>query len=288
MERHTMPERPAASFDIQIYLASAAALASFALVLLGIAGFTGRWWTLFSASGMLSGLFLFRQLRERQKQSKARRHVIQTYLDRLLLAETPEERQPILEEMVAQQYLRGVFLGSSDLECLDLSFADFSRADLSGATLSSANLVGANFTNATLSYATLSYASLHGAILTGAHLRGADLHGADLRQTDLSHAKMRGANLVNTSLNDAVLRNSQLHGANLQNADLLNADLSGAVLDRAIMPDGAQWDPCTDTDRFTNPTHSTYWQPTSLYPRRTRPANNLPPRNYDNNNGQTT
>jgi hypothetical protein len=282
-----MPERPAASFDIQIYLASAA-LSSLALVLLSIAGSTGTWWILALATDLLSGLFLFRQLRQRYRQSKARQRVIQTYLDRLLLAETPEERQPVLEELVARQFLKGVFLGSSDLECLDLSFADFSRADLSGATLSSANLVGANFTNATLSYATLSYASLHGAILTGAHMRGADLHGADLRQADLSHAMMRGANLVNTSLNDAVLRNSQLHGANLQNADLLNADLSDAVLERAIMPDGAQWDPCTDTDRFTNPAHSAFWQPISLYPKRTRPANNIPPRNYDSSNGQMT
>jgi hypothetical protein len=281
-----MPEKFAVSFDIRIVLASAIALSSFALVLLNIAGSTGISWTLASASGMLSGLFLFRQLKERRKQSKARQRVIQAYLDQLLLAKTPEERQPILEEMAARQFLRGIFLASSDLECLDLSFADFSRADLSGATLSSANLVGANFTDATLSYATLSYASLHGAILTGAHLRGVDLHGADLRQADLSNAMIRGANLMNTSLNDAVLRNSQLHGADLQNADLLNADLSGAILDRAIMPDGVQWDPCTDTDRFTNPAHSDFWQPTSLYPQRISPANNYPPRNYDN--GQMT
>jgi hypothetical protein len=280
-----MPEKFAAPFDIQIvlvYLAAAVALSSFALVLLSLAGSTGISWTLASASGMLSGLFLFRQLKEKRKQSKARQRVIQGYLDRLLLAKTPEERQPILEEMAARQFLKGIFLPSSDLECLDLSFADFSRADLSGATLSSANLVGANFTGTTLSYATLSYASLHGAILTGAHLRGVDLHGADLRQADLSHTMMRGANLMNTSLNDAVLRDSQLHGANFQNADLLNADLSGAILDRAIMPDGAQWDSCTDTDRFTNPAHAGFWQPTSLYPQRISPANNYPPRNYDN------
>jgi hypothetical protein len=281
-----MPEKFAASFDIQIYLTSAIALSSFALVLLAIAGSTGISWALASASGMLSGLFLIRQLKERRKQSKARQRVIQAYLDQLLLAKTPEERQPILEEMAARQFLRGIFMPSSDLECLDLSFADFSRADLSGATLSSANLVGANFTDATLSYATLSYTSLHGAILTGAHLRGVDLHGADLRQADLSNAMMRGANLMDTSLNDAVLRNSQLHGAKLQNADLLNADLSGAILERAIMPDGAQWDPCTDTDRFTNPAHSGFWQPTSLYPQRINPENNYPPRNHDN--GQLT
>jgi hypothetical protein len=280
-----MPEKFAAPFDIQIvlvYLAATVALSSFALVLLSLAGSAGISWALASASGMLSGLFLFRQLKEKRKQSQARQRVIQTYLDQLLLAKTPEERQPILEEMAARQYLKGIFLPSSDLECLDLSFADFSRADLSGATLSSANLVGANFTGATLSYATLSYASLHGAILTGAHLRGVDLHGADLRQTDLSHTMMRGANLMNASLNDAVLRNSQLHGANFQNADLLNADLSSAILERATMPDGVQWDSCTDTDRFTNPAHAGFWQPASLYPQRISPANNYPPRNYDN------
>jgi hypothetical protein len=281
-----MPESSATSFDIQIYLAGAIALLSFAVVLLGAVGSTGILWTLASLSGTFSGLFLFRELREKRKQSKARQRIVQAYLDRLLLARTPEERQPILEEMAAQQFLKGAYLYSSDLEFLDLSFADFSRADLSGATLSSANLVGANFTDATLSYATLSYTSLHGAIFTSAHLRGADLHGADLRQTDLSNAMMRGANLVNATLNNAVLHNSQLHGANLQNADLLHADLSGAILDHAIMPDGAEWDPCTDIGRFTNPAHSGFWQPSGLYARSMGAVNNFPPpHNHENDNG---
>ena len=283
-----MPERAAISFDIQMYLTSAIALLSlgFAFVVFGAVGSSGVWWPLASASGVLSGLFLFRHLTEKRKLSKARQRDIQTYLDRLLLTENPEKRQSILEEMAGQEYLKGIFLGSTDLESLDLSFADFSRTDLSGATLSTANLVGANFASATLSYASLSYCSLHGAILTGAYLRGADLHGADLRQTDMSGAMMRGANLMNASLNNAVLCNAQLHGANFQNADLVNADLSGAVLERAIMPDGSQWDSCTDMDRFTNPAHAGFWQPSSMLSHRMGSVDNFPPPNYDNGNGQ--
>ena len=277
-----MPERSATS-NVQTHLTSAAALSSFGFALLCVVGALGVWGTFDSISGALSRIILFRRLKERRKQSKARQHAIQTYLDRLLMVETPEERQPILEEMSARQFLKGIFLGSSDLEALDLSFADFSRANLSGATLCGANLVGANFTGATLSYANLSYTSLHGAILRGAHLRGVNLRGADLRQADLSKTMMRGANLVNTSMNSAVLHNAQLHGTNLQGADLCHANLSGAVLVRAIMPDGSPWDPCTDNDRFTDPAHSDFWQANSLYPQKISSKTNFPPPPYYDN-----
>ena len=91
---------------------------------------------------------------------------------------------------------------------------------------------------------------------------------------------------------DALLgRQRWLAGDVLTEADLRQAYCEGAnlfraILERAIMPDGAQWDPCTDTDRFTNPAHSGFWQPTSLYPQRINPENNYPPRNHDN--GQLT
>lgn len=271
-----MPESSAPS-NLQAYLTSAAALSCFGFALLCGVEFLRVRGTFDSTLGALSGSFLFRRLKERRTQSKARQHAIQTYLDRLLMAKTPEERQPILEEMSARQFLKGIFLGSSDLEALDLSFADFSRADLSGATLCGANLVGANFTGATLSYTDLSYTSLHGAILRGAHLRGVNLRGADLSQADLSKTMMRGANLVNASMNNAVLHNAQLHGTDLQNADLRHADLSGAVLVRAIMPDGSLWDACTDNDRFTDPAHSDFWQTNSLYLQKTSSKTNFPP-----------
>ena len=177
-----------------------------------------------------------------------------------VLAKTPEERQPILEEMSSRQLLNGIRLSSSDLEDLDLSHADFSKADLSGATLSGANLSGANLAGATLSYATLSYTTLRGANLSGANLRGVNLRGADLRQADLSGAFMRGANLAQTALNGANLQNAQLHSANLQDADLREADLTGAVFTRATLPNSSQWEAQTDISRFTDPGHSDFWQ----------------------------
>ena len=217
-----------------------------------------------SASGVLSAFFLARQLKVRQQQNSARQHLIQYYLDHLLQAQTPDERQPILEEMSAQQLLKGIRLSSSDLEDLDLSFADFSKANLSGATLSGANLTGANLTGAKLSYATLSYTTLHGATMKGTNLRGVNLRGADLRQADLSDAFMRGADLAHAALNNAVLQNTQLHGTNLQGADLCEAKLNNTVFTRATLPNGVNWDNCTDITRFINPTHADFWQTNKL------------------------
>lgn len=255
----SMPEKPTVP-GIPILLTLAGVITSAGAALIVVTEFTGEWWMLPTALGALSAFLFVRQLKDRQGRIRARQELVQGYLDRLLVAKTPEERQPILEEMSSRQLLNGIRLSSSDLEDLDLSHADFSKADLSGATLSGANLSGANLAGATLSYTTLSYTTLRGANLSGANLRGVNLRGADLRQADLSGAFMRGANLAQTALNGANLQNAQLHSANLQDADLREADLTGAVFTRATLPNSSQWEAQTDISRFTDPGHSDFWQ----------------------------
>jgi hypothetical protein len=248
----------------RIYLTLGIVIGSAGLAIMGAVGRTGEGWMLPMVSGVLASIFLFRQVKDRRQKISARQALIQTYLDRLLRAETPEDRQNLLNEMSARQFLKGIRLSSSDLEDLDLSFADFSGADLSGATLSGADLTGANLTGATLSYATLSYTTLNGAIFKGAKLRGANLRGADLRHADFSNAFMRGAVLEQATLTGAVMLHAQLHGANLQAADLREADLRDAILTRATLPDGDKWDTCTEVSRFTDPDHGDFWQAEKL------------------------
>jgi uncharacterized protein YjbI with pentapeptide repeats len=213
-------------------------LSSSGVALVAVFKVRGGWWMLPAIICVLSAVNLGHQLRSRRQEYRARQALIQVYLDQLLLAQTPDERQPIIEAMSTQQLLRGIRLSSFDLEDLDLSYADLNHADLSGATLSGTNLTSANLTGATLSYATLTYTTLSGAILKGANLRGVNLRASDLRQADLTDAFLRGANLENTDLNGAVLHNAQLHGTNLWDANLTDAQLGGAVLTRAILPNG--------------------------------------------------
>jgi hypothetical protein len=135
-------------------------------------------------------------------------------LARLRAGRTPEERQPILDEMMAGGLLHGV-----DLRGANLQRARLQEADLAGANLEEASLPAANLRRADLSGATLQQADLQGADLQDANLRGANLHRANLR----------GANL---------------QGANLSEAQFVtDRQLSQALkLWRATLPDGTRYD----------------------------------------------
>lgn len=135
-------------------------------------------------------------------------------LSRLRAARTPEERQPILDEMMSGGLLRGVDLSEVNLQRARLAEADLHAADLSGASLPAANLHRAN-----LSDANLQQADIQGADLLDANLQGANLHRANLR----------GANL---------------QGANLEGAQFTtDRQLSQALkLWRATLPDGSRYD----------------------------------------------
>ena len=96
-------------------------------------------------------------------------------LARLKQAKTLEERQPIIDEMKANDLLRG---------------ADLVFADLEGANLGSTNLKRANLWNANL---------------TGVYLKRANLEGADLRESNLEGANLGRANLEGSDFNDLIL-----------------------------------------------------------------------------------
>ena len=133
---------------------------------------------------------------------------------RLRAAQTPEERQPILDEMMAADLLRG----------LDLTGGNLQRARLPEANLSAANL-----TEASLPAANLRRANLAGAVLHRADFQGADLSDADLQGANLHRANLRGANL---------------QGANLAGAGFVtDRQLAQALkLWRATLPDGSRYD----------------------------------------------
>ena len=129
------------------------------------------------------------------------------------------------------------------------------------------SLRGANLRMANLSEAHLSQADLRGCSLDQANLRGAYLGQADLRGADLLYAKLQGAhlseaNLRGAYLGEADLRRAALDGANLQGAQMLNANLEGIFIRRGtILPDGTEWTPDTDMERFTKWGHPDFWPP---------------------------
>jgi hypothetical protein len=103
--------------------------------------------------------------------------------------------------------------------------------------------------------------------LMGAALSSANLERAILREATLDHADLRGASLRRADLRGVSLRGSLLDQADLSGANLAGARLAGAVLGYAefdegtILPDGSQWTPDSDTDRFTDSTHEQFWRP---------------------------
>lgn len=97
-------------------------------------------------------------------------------LSRLKAANTPEERQPILDEMRASNLLYRV----------NLSAADLIKADLRVSNLEGAYLVGAYLIKADLGFTNLARACLEDADLAGACLEGANLMGARLGSTQFS------------------------------------------------------------------------------------------------------
>lgn len=154
-----------------------------------------------------------------------------------------QERQQRISLVGAR--LRGLALGRFEFVGIDLRMADLSEADLQGANLFLANLRGVN-----LKEAYLFLANLQEADLGGADLRGANLQLANLIRSNLRIANLHGANLQRTKLQDANLR-----GANLEDAIFL-ADLNV----NTILPDGSQWQPGVEMERFTDRQHPEFWR----------------------------
>lgn len=152
--------------------------------------------------------------------------------------------------------LQETYLGGANLEEAILESANLNGANLGSATLRAANLSSAHLDKANLGGVNLEKAILWNTSLLDANLDGTNLTNADLKGAKLQDAEIRGANLSNADLGYA-----HLEGANLQSANLTGADLRGAQFNSfTVMPDGRDWTPETDVERFTNPQHPNFGQ----------------------------
>jgi hypothetical protein len=180
-----------------------------------------------------------------QLQEQMRGFVQAQEVLRLRAAQTPEERQPILDSMEATGLLQGANLIKANLEGANLE-----RANLEGANLREASLQGARLIRANLQGANLWEAKLQGANLWEAKLQGANLFQADLQRAHLRETNLQGANLDGAYLQGANLRRVKLQGAKgLTVVQLGQAKmLEGATLpDGTTLPDDSTWDEAFET-----------------------------------------
>jgi uncharacterized protein YjbI with pentapeptide repeats len=224
--------------------------------------------------------------KDRAEYEKQRREKQANAVARLRQANSPEIKQPILDEMRELNLLQGadlsgITLRGVNLESANLQRTNLARSDLQGATLVSANLQWANLVNTNLAEAKLERANMHEANLQDANLREADLQDTNLKGAGLERANLQGADLWNAYLQGARLSNANLREAKLWNANLLGAQLWGvksqgtylwnANLEEADLtlasfddwtklPDRSRWTPDADMTRFTDFDHPDFWR----------------------------
>jgi len=185
-----------------------------------------------------------------QAENQHKRDQLQA-ISELQRANTPEERQPILDRMKSMDLFRGAYLKNANLEGAnlngaDLRDADLERSNLVGANLSSAYLKDANLMHANLRNANLVTANLNGVIATAAHLEEADMLGVELVGAFLDSAYLEGTRFADANL----------IGAEMARARLLNTQwkrIIGSTDFPSILPDGTKWTEDTDMTRFTDP-----------------------------------
>ncbi len=188
-----------------------------------------------------------------------------------------------------QASLTGARLTQANLQQADLTRADLTNAQLQAADLRESKLhfaacAGARFGAADLSnadawHAVLTHCDMVRCTATGTSFRAADLTDTDLSRSNLQHARFDDANLHRANLHNSDLRHANFRRAGLEQADLTFADLRGADLTNAdlhtaeldyakcdgtlTLPDGSAWQPGENFDRFTDPNHPGYWQPSN-------------------------
>lgn len=183
------------------------------------------------------------------------------FIKRLARAETPHERQRVVDQMMVENLLQqadlsGAQLSEIHLEGADLTHARLWRADLSRADLESANLQDAWLGEANLRYAKLTSANLHGAELGDCTLEHSNLANANLGEAKLKKADLRRASLYDAELEQACLDGADLCGSYLLYANLRDASLQETRFDEAtVLPDGTNWTSNTDMSRFTEAQH---------------------------------
>ncbi|MBK8029517.1 MAG: pentapeptide repeat-containing protein [Chloroflexi bacterium] len=188
---------------------------------------------------------------KRQQQKSVTVRSTKHYLTRLYGTDSLQERQAIIDDMVALDLLTNISMSGLDLSDLDLTHAKLDKSDLSLAKFKGVQLSETSMRGVNLSYASLLYSTVR-----NVNLQNANLDGASFRSSDLSGSKLSGANLRAASLNDCNLTGVDLRAANLRHADLRNATLTDAVLTNAdlrhcILPDGSIWSPETNMRQFT-------------------------------------
>lgn len=183
-----------------------------------------------------------------------------------------------------------VNLTNSNLEKTNLSGANLEYVNLTDANLRNSNLTSTNLRKsslhqANLQYANLSHVNLQEAFLIEANLQDTTLIKANLKQAilvksrlqrallaeaNLEKADLTGVNLQDASLGWANLQGAQLAGANLNGVNLGVANLQGAkniklakFNPESVLPDSTKWTTETVMARFTDPSHSDFWQPSS-------------------------
>jgi hypothetical protein len=164
--------------------------------------------------------------------------------------ESRENRKRVLVHQMGSQVHDVAIEAAEDIMRLGylrdgtLTRAMLMEAHLEGAFLYDARLQKANLMEAHLEKANFINANLEGAFLVGAYLDEANLGGANLKKAWLSMAHLKGTNLI---------------GAHLEGAHLDKARFEAST----TLPDGYEWTPETDMARFTDPSHSDFFQPPS-------------------------
>lgn len=133
-----------------------------------------------------------------REQSLRRREFQEQSRTKLISAQSPEQKQAIIDEMnkldalqgadLRSLDLRGVHLANMNLDYSDLTGADLSGADISGSTMREAILMHANLSGADLSSVSLRGADVRYAKLTMAIFRGTDFSGATVDPNALASA----------------------------------------------------------------------------------------------------
>lgn len=158
-------------------------------------------------------------------------------------------------------------LSGANFTVANLKGVIFARCDLSGANFSSANLEDCYFNEVDLRRANFRGADLHSAegfFNVGyksriAHLEQVDFSDADLSNVSFSFARLDGARLVNSDLRNTVLLGTHLEGADLTGAKISNTWLSSSISgeplsahfdENTILPDGTNWRPSVDWNKF--------------------------------------
>lgn len=148
-------------------------------------------------------------IREKTKKKFEDRKASQTRsITNLSKAQTPEEKQLILDEMHKLGLLRGANFRSRNLDDLFLREMDLQEANLQ-------------------------WTSLKGADLSGAQLQGADLSNADLTECTSNGVRLDRSIIFKTKFIDSYLVEADFTGAKIQEADFSGADLTKSKFLRA-------------------------------------------------------